>query len=134
MKFSLSALAFAVVLPLSALAQASNDDPTGKEIYITSPSCGYYKCKVTWKQGSTQTITWLNAPKGGLKIQLVPEAGKSGKTCEWEIGFQDGRTQSWRSDLSTCFIPNSDTVTDHVGSVHEQSQCKSQSNGEKCGT
>lgn len=86
MKFSFTttaALALALTtLVSSSLAQASNDDPTGKEIYMTSPSCDHYKCKVTWAQGSTQTITWLNAPKGGLKIELVPGEGQSGSSCE----------------------------------------------------
>lgn len=75
-------LAFLPLLASLAAAQVSNDDPRGKEIYIISPACDSYKCQVSWKQGSTQTITWLNAPKGGLKIQLVPENGQSGSSCE----------------------------------------------------
>lgn len=63
-------------------AQASNDDPTGKEIYIVSPACDSYQCKNYWKRGKTYEITWLNAPKGGLKIQLEPENDSSLPTCE----------------------------------------------------
>ncbi|CAO1624530.1 unnamed protein product [Sympodiomycopsis kandeliae] len=107
MKFLTSSLLLlSSVLFSSVAGQASNDDPTGKEIYMTSPSCDHYQCKVVWKTGSTQQITWLNAPKGGLKIQLL-STGDNGSQY---------------------------TITEHVGSIHDQSKCKSQAGKESCGT
>lgn len=88
MKFLPLIFAATALLYSAQPAQASNnnnnnnnpDDPTGKQLYIVSPSCNYYKCKVHWARGSKQKVTWWNAPKGDVKIQLVSEG--SGQTCE----------------------------------------------------
>ncbi|TKY85506.1 hypothetical protein EX895_005668 [Sporisorium graminicola] len=105
---SLLSTLFAVCTTL-VLAQASNDDPRGKELYVNYPSCDYYRCQVTWYQKQSVYVNWLNAPKGGLKIQLAPQDGVTG--------------------LQTY------TITDKVGSVHGFSdhKCNSAGTGEKCG-
>ncbi|CDS01794.1 uncharacterized protein SPSC_06457 [Sporisorium scitamineum] len=92
-----------------ALAQASNDDPRGKILYVNYPSCDYYRCQVTWYQNQSVYVNWLNAPKGGLRIQLAPQDGVTG--------------------LQTY------TITDKVGSVHGFSdhKCNDMGTGEKCG-
>jgi len=92
-----------------ALAQASNDDPRGKILYVNYPSCDYYQCQVTWHPGQATYVNWINAPKGGLRIQLEPQEGTTG--------------------LRTY------TLTDKVGSVHGWSQhkCNDMGTGEKCG-
>ncbi|PWN27973.1 hypothetical protein BDZ90DRAFT_214422, partial [Jaminaea rosea] len=96
-----------VSLSSLVLGADNPDDPSGKEVYVVSPSCGYYKCKVNWARGSTQHVTWWNAPAGGLNIHLVPTKG-SGKSY---------------------------TITSKVGSIHDQSSCKAQApKGESCGS
>lgn len=69
----------AVSLSFAALvsAQASNDDPTGKKLYVTYPSCGSYQCKVYWKAGERVNINWLNPPSGDVEIHLEPETDSS---------------------------------------------------------
>ncbi|KAJ9479493.1 ATP-dependent RNA helicase DBP5 [Pseudozyma hubeiensis] len=99
----------ATVCTTLALAQASNDNPNGKILYVNYPSCSYYRCQVTWTAGSANYVNWLNAPKGGLRIQLEPQDGTTG--------------------LQTY------TLTDKVGSVHGWSdhKCDNMGTGEKCG-
>lgn len=99
----------ATVCSTLVLAQASNDDPRGKVLYVNYPSCDYYKCKVTWRPGQSVYVNWLNAPKGGLRIQLAPQDGTTG--------------------LSTY------TITPKVGSIHGYSahKCNDMGTGEKCG-
>lgn len=106
--FSLCNTFFAVCVSL-ALAQASNDDPHGKVLYVNYPSCDYWRCQVTWYQKQSVYVNWLNAPKGGLKIQLAPQDGVTG--------------------LQTY------TITDKVGSTHgfSEHKCNDMGTGEKCG-
>ncbi|EST05303.1 hypothetical protein PSEUBRA_005573 [Kalmanozyma brasiliensis GHG001] len=101
--------ALASVCTTLVLAQASNDDPRGKVLYVNYPSCDYYKCKVTWRPGQSVYVNWLNAPKGGLRIQLAPQDGTTG--------------------LSTY------TITSNVGSIHgyNTGQCDRAGTNEKCG-
>ena len=91
------------------VGQASNDDPQGKVLYVNYPSCSYYRCQVTWRQNEAVYINWLNAPRGGLRIQLTPQDGTTG--------------------LQTY------TITDNVGSIHgfSQHKCNDMGTGEKCG-
>lgn len=105
---SLVAALTALALPFVA-GQASNDDPHGKELYVNYPSCDHYQCQVIWHQNEGVYINWLNAPKGGLRIELAPADGTS--------------------DLKTY------TVTDKVGSVHgfSNKKCNDMGTGEKCG-
>ncbi|SJX63251.1 uncharacterized protein SRS1_14084 [Sporisorium reilianum f. sp. reilianum] len=106
----ISALSTLLVLYTSLVrAQASNDDPHGKVLYVNYPSCDYYRCQVTWYQNQSVYVNWLNAPKGGLKIELAPQDGVTG--------------------LQTY------TITDKVGSVHGFSdhKCNDMGTGEKCG-
>lgn len=105
--FSILSTLFAVCTTV-ALAQASNDDPNGKVLYVNYPSCDYYRCQVTWKHDQAVYVQWLNAPRGGLRIQLAPQDGTTG--------------------LQTY------TITDNVGSVHGWAEHKCQGLGkEKCG-
>lgn len=101
----------ATLLAFSAtvFAQASNDDPRGKTLYVNAPSCDHWKCQVVWSPGQNVYVNWLNAPKGGLKIQLVPEEGTTG--------------------LKTY------TITDKVGSIHgfSKHKCNDMGIGAKCG-
>lgn len=99
------------LLSLVALswAQASNDDPRGKLLYVNYPSCDQYKCQVIWRPNQSVYVNWLNAPTGGLKIQLVPQEGTTG--------------------LKTY------TITNEVGSTHgfKDKTCEDMGTGEKCG-
>lgn len=104
--FALLALT-AVLATTSVMAQASNDDPNGKVLYVNYPSCGYYKCSVTWKRGQRVYINWLNAPKGGLKIQLAPQEGVTG-------------------------LPTY-TVTKFTGHKHDADKCDHGGTKESCG-
>lgn len=108
MKFSLPLIAITLGALSSLVLGANNpDDPSGKQVYIVSPSCGYYKCKVHWARNSQQHITWWNAPAGGLKIRLIP-TGSTGSPY---------------------------TVTTDVGSIHDQASCHSAApKGESCGS
>lgn len=100
---------FAATAFTLALAQASNDDPRGKVLFVNYPSCDSWRCKVTWRRGQSVYVNWLNAPKGGLRIQLAPQDGTHG--------------------LQTY------TITDKVGSIHgwKDHKCDSAGTGEKCG-
>lgn len=90
-------------------AQASNDDPRGKVLYVNYPSCDHYQCQVIWRPNQSVYVNWLNAPAGGLKIQLTPQEGTTG--------------------LKTY------TITDKVGSIHgwKEKKCQDMGTGEKCG-
>lgn len=98
-----------LALCATVLAQASNDDPHGKILYVNYPSCDSWRCQVTWHPNEAVYVNWLNAPKGGLKIQLVPQDGTTG--------------------LHTY------TITDNVGSIHgfKDKKCNDMGTGEKCG-
>lgn len=98
-----------VAFSAAVLAQASNDDPRGKVLYVNYPSCDHWKCQVIWHPNQSVYVNWLNAPKGGLKIQLVPEEGTTG--------------------LQTY------TITEKVGSVHgwKDKKCNDMGIGAKCG-
>lgn len=92
----------------SVLAQASNDDPRGKELYVNYPSCDYWKCEVIWHPNQSVYVNWLNAPPGGLRILLAPTEDFSLPTY---------------------------TLTEKVGSVHgwKDHKCSDMGTGEKCG-
>lgn len=98
-----------ILTSTAVLGQASNNDPHGKVLYVNYPSCDFYQCTVTWHQGESVYVNWLNAPKGGLRIQLAPQEGVEG--------------------LKTY------TVTDNVGSIHgyKEHKCDNMGTGEKCG-
>ena len=105
----LSTLAALSALCGAVLSQASNDDPRGKELYVNFPSCSYYRCEVIWHTNESVYVNWLNAPRGGLRIQLAPQDGTTG--------------------LQTY------TITDNVGSIHgfKNKHCNDMGTGEKCG-
>nr|CDI53856.1 conserved hypothetical Ustilago-specific protein [Melanopsichium pennsylvanicum 4] len=77
----LTALTTLAALCGTVLAQASNDDPNGKVLYVNYPSCDSWKCKVIWHPNQSVYVNWLNAPKGGLEIQLVPQEATSDWLC-----------------------------------------------------
>lgn len=104
---SFALLALSTVFASSVTAQASNDDPNGKALYVNYPSCGYYQCSVTWKHGQRVYINWLNGPSGGLKIQLGPQEGVTG-------------------------LPTY-TVTKKVSAIHDADKCDKGGTKEHCG-
>ncbi|PWZ00234.1 hypothetical protein BCV70DRAFT_107176 [Testicularia cyperi] len=91
----------------SVAAQVENDNPSGKTLYVNYPSCDSYKCQVIWRPGQNVYVNWLKAPKGSLKIELMPQEGTTG--------------------LKTY------TVTDKVGGVHNKNTCNNMGTKEKCG-
>ncbi|CAO1632605.1 unnamed protein product [Parajaminaea phylloscopi] len=109
MRFAATVSAFflAAAATMTVVEAGSNpDDPAGKVLYMAQPSCDYYKCKVYWAHGSSQTVMWWNAPAGDVKVELVPE--------------KDGPTY---------------TIQSKIGGTVNQKACHSQApNGESCGT
>lgn len=104
---SFALLALSAVFASSVAGQADNDNPNGKVLYVNYPSCGYYRCSVTWKRGQRVYINWLNAPKGGLKIEFGPQEGVTG-------------------------LPTY-TVTKKTGGTHDADRCDKAGTKESCG-
>lgn len=84
---SLLSLACAMLPAASAHTSEVTADFASRatDIYMTNPACEYYQCRVSWARGEKVKISWLEAPKGGLKIELVPEQ-KGLKTRECHAG------------------------------------------------
>ncbi|PWN98019.1 hypothetical protein FA09DRAFT_338984 [Tilletiopsis washingtonensis] len=102
----LRALLFVAVLAASVFAQASNDNPNGKTLYVSDPHCNSYQCRVNWRQGQDVFVNWINAPRGKLDIQLAPESDQSLPTY---------------------------TLASNIGAVHGKATCNNAGTGKRCG-
>ncbi|CEH16063.1 hypothetical protein CBOM_05938 [Ceraceosorus bombacis] len=65
-------------LVASVTAQAENDNPNGKVLYVSDPHCNSYQCRIHWKRNHTYFVNWINPPKGEkLSVKLIPETDQS---------------------------------------------------------
>ncbi|EPQ28206.1 uncharacterized protein PFL1_04034 [Pseudozyma flocculosa PF-1] len=80
-KLSPLLFAFALLCSLSSLlvaGQVENDDPRGKVLFVSEPSCDSWRCQVKWRQGTKHRVNWFNPPRGKVSIKLVPQEGTTG--------------------------------------------------------
>ncbi|PWN44322.1 hypothetical protein IE81DRAFT_310858 [Ceraceosorus guamensis] len=75
---SLASLVALSSLVASVTAQAENDNPNGKVLYVSDPHCNSYQCRIHWKRNHTYFVNWINPPKGEkLSVKLIPETDQS---------------------------------------------------------